>query len=178
MLSAIWWHVWRGINVLMYWLQTRLTLNANKTSAPLSRWIPTWSTTSSNNHFSFSLSHICCLYMKLIRFHLPIISDVNDEGTVKTRMWNMISSAVMPTMCLEQKSENVQSRNLTLLMPSHHIIVTIAKIIVFEIICYVDWYSAAKLFGTIWDVFFKSEIKLKLCLIFQNFQNGCHLSSQ
>ena len=29
-------------------------------------------------------------------------------------------------------------------------------------------------FGIIWDDLFKSEVKLKLCLIFQNFQNGHH----
>ena len=37
---------------------------------------------------------------------------------VITRMWNMISSPVTPTVCLEQKSENFQSRNMTFLMPS------------------------------------------------------------
>ena len=31
-----------------------------------------------------------------------------------------------------------------------------------------------KFLGIIWDVFFISEVKLKLCLIFQNFQNGRH----
>ena len=35
-----------------------------------------------------------------------------------TRMWNMISSLTTPTMCLEQKSDNFQSRNVTLSMPS------------------------------------------------------------
>ena len=35
-----------------------------------------------------------------------------------TRLWNMISSPAMPTVCLEQKSENFQSRNVTLLVPS------------------------------------------------------------
>ena len=30
------------------------------------------------------------------------------------------------------------------------------------------------LFGIIWDDLFISEVKLKLCLIFQNFQNGRH----
>ena len=35
-----------------------------------------------------------------------------------TRMWNMISSPATPTVCLEQKSENFQSRNVTLSMPS------------------------------------------------------------
>ena len=29
-------------------------------------------------------------------------------------------------------------------------------------------------FGIIWDNIFKSEVKLKLCLIFRNFQNGRH----
>ena len=36
----------------------------------------------------------------------------------KTRMWNMISSPATPTVCLEQKSENLQSRNVPLSMPS------------------------------------------------------------
>ena len=35
-----------------------------------------------------------------------------------TRMWNMISSPATPTVCLEQKSDNFQSRNVTLSMPS------------------------------------------------------------
>ena len=35
-----------------------------------------------------------------------------------TRMWNMISSPATPTVCLEQKSENFQSRNVKLSMPS------------------------------------------------------------
>ena len=47
-----------------------------------------------------------------------------------TRMWNMISSPATPTVRLEQKSENFQSRN-----------VTISKLIVFEIICYVAYHS-------------------------------------
>ena len=29
-------------------------------------------------------------------------------------------------------------------------------------------------YGIIWDDLFISEVKLKLCLIFQNFQNGRH----
>ena len=37
---------------------------------------------------------------------------------LKTRMWNMISSPATPTVCLEQKSENFQSHNVTLSMPS------------------------------------------------------------
>ena len=42
-------------------------------------------------------------------------------------------------MCLEQKSENFQSRNVTLSMPSPS-----KRIIAFEIICNVAYYSAAK----------------------------------
>ena len=38
--------------------------------------------------------------------------------TNSTRMWNMISSPATPTVCLEQKSGNFQSRNVTLSMPS------------------------------------------------------------
>ena len=34
------------------------------------------------------------------------------------------------------------------------------------------------IFGMIWDDLLISEVKWKLCLIFQNFQNGRHLSSQ
>ena len=53
-----------------------------------------------------------------------------------TRMWNMISSPATPTVCLEQKCEKSQ----------HDVInaVTISKTIVFEMICYVGYYSAAK----------------------------------
>ena len=29
-------------------------------------------------------------------------------------------------------------------------------------------------FGIIWDDLSISDVKMKLCLIFQNFQNGCH----
>ena len=31
-------------------------------------------------------------------------------------------------------------------------------------------------FGIIWDYLFIFEVKLKLCLIFQNFQNGRHFA--
>ena len=34
------------------------------------------------------------------------------------RMWNMISLPATPAVCLEQKSEYFQSRNVTLSMPS------------------------------------------------------------
>ena len=56
-----------------------------------------------------------------------------------SRMWNMISSPATPAVCLEQKSENFQSRNvmLSMLSPSQ-------QIIVFEMICNADYYSAAK----------------------------------
>ena len=37
-----------------------------------------------------------------------------------TRMWNMISSSATPTVCLEQKSENFQSSNVTLSMPAQY----------------------------------------------------------
>ena len=50
-------------------------------------------------------------------------------------MWNMISPAT-PTVCLEQKSENFQRDIIDA--------VTIWKIIVFEIIYYVVYHSAAK----------------------------------
>ena len=51
-------------------------------------------------------------------------------------MWNMISPPATPTVCIGQKSENVQSRNVTLSMPSASQ--------VFDIICYVAYQSAAK----------------------------------
>ena len=56
-----------------------------------------------------------------------------------TRMWNMISSPATRTVCLEQKSGKSQSRNVTLLTPSPS-----KKKIVFEMICYVAYYSAIK----------------------------------
>ena len=43
---------------------------------------------------------------------------VPEASKYPTRMWNMRSSPATPTMCLEQKSENFQSRNVTLSMPS------------------------------------------------------------
>ena len=58
---------------------------------------------------------------------------------VITRMWNMISSPATPTVCLDQKSSNLQSRNVTLSMSSPS-----QKIIVFEMICNVAYYSGAK----------------------------------
>ena len=160
-------------------------------------------------------------------------------------MWNMISSPATPTVYLEQKSENFQSRNVTLSMPSQ------SKKIVFKIICNVAyqcqghpvsmwcwpltcnlekcnslrspcgmynlqrqlryWHLLTthcpcnllpeptspkheyreklwghpvtssmtssplkKLLFILWDDLCISEVKLKLCLIFQNFQNGRH----
>ena len=49
-----------------------------------------------------------------------IIHNITETTTTpyQTRMWNMISSPATPTVCLEQKSENFQSRNVTLSMPS------------------------------------------------------------
>ena len=38
--------------------------------------------------------------------------------TLTTWMWNMISSPATPTLCLEQKSESFQSRNMILSMAS------------------------------------------------------------
>ena len=46
---------------------TRPALNADKPSAPLDPYIPTWSTTSSNNHLSFSLSHIHVVWTWIYR---------------------------------------------------------------------------------------------------------------
>ena len=44
--------------------------------------------------------------------------SVISKHMLQTRMWNMISSPATPTVCLEQKSENFQSRNVTLTMSS------------------------------------------------------------
>ena len=49
------------------------------------------------------------------QFHIPV---AKRNYMQKTRMWNMISTPATPTVCLEQKSENFQSRNVTLSMPS------------------------------------------------------------
>ena len=49
----------------------------------------------------------------------------------------MISSPAMPTVCLEQKSEKSQRDIIDA--------VTISNMIVFDIICYVAYHSAAKL---------------------------------
>ena len=43
---------------------------------------------------------------------------VSKASLYLTRMWNMITSPATPTVCLEQKSEKFQSRNVTLSMPS------------------------------------------------------------
>ena len=37
-----------------------------------------------------------------------------------------------------------------------------------------DVITIKKNFGIIWDDLFISEVRLKLCVIFQNFQNGRH----
>ena len=47
----------------------------------------------------------------------PVVLLVLITKIIETRMWNMISSPATPTVCLEQKSENFQSRNVTLSMP-------------------------------------------------------------
>ena len=39
------------------------------------------------------------------------------------------------------------------------------------------WRRHEKLFGIIWGGIFISEVKLKLCLIFQNFQNSRHFEA-
>ena len=49
--------------------------------------------------------------------------NITPNGNIKpyiylTRMWNMISSPATPTVCLEQKYENFQSRDVTFSMPS------------------------------------------------------------
>ena len=63
----------------------------------------------------------------------------NHQNAFKTRMWNMKSSPATPTVCLEQKSENFRKSQCDIIDA-----VTISKIIVAEIICYVAYHSAAK----------------------------------
>ena len=46
------------------------------------------------------------------------IHVIGSLSAYSTRMWNMISSPATPTVCLEQKSDHFQSRNVTLSMPS------------------------------------------------------------
>ena len=67
-----------------------------------------------------------CLRIGLLRWARRFIHMKSIWNHVYIRMWNMISSPATPTMCLEQKSKKSQ----------HDITdaVTIAKIIVFEII--------------------------------------------
>ena len=66
-------------------------------------------------------------------------THTHTTHTQTTRMWNMISSSATPTVCLEQKSENFHKSQRDIIDA-----VTISKIIVFEIICDVAYYSAAK----------------------------------
>ena len=58
--------------------------------------------------------------------------------TIPTRMWNMIPSPATPTVCLEQKSEYFKVQR------DINVAVIISKIILFEVICFVAYYSAAK----------------------------------
>ena len=68
----------------------------------------------------------CCEFVSETRFSIPTVLSIPEEtgqpqlrqSHCTTRMWNMISSPATPTVCLEQKSENFQSRNVTLSMPS------------------------------------------------------------
>ena len=46
------------------------------------------------------------------------VDQIKIKWYIVTRMWYMISSPATPTMCLEPNSENFQSRNVTLSMPS------------------------------------------------------------
>ena len=64
--------------------------------------------------------------------------QTNKQTNKQTRMWNMISSPATPTVCPEQKSENIQSQRDIIDA------VTISKIIVFELICNFAYFSAAK----------------------------------
>ena len=51
-------------------------------------------------------------------FKSKLGSRATQTVTKSTRTWNMISSPATPTVCLEQKYENFQSRNVMLSMPS------------------------------------------------------------
>ena len=92
-----------------------------------------WSIESNSTWFEQSVSKGCLLHLNFLisRKHdylyitviykiVPMcrISEPFNISIWNTRMWNMISSPATPTVCLEQKSENVQSRNVTLSMPS------------------------------------------------------------
>ena len=50
--------------------------------------------------------------------YLDMSHGLKQLITEKTRMWYMISSPARPTVCLQQKSENFQSRKVTSSMPS------------------------------------------------------------
>ena len=76
--------------------------------------------------------------LQLMLWHGFDKQSLSNLKSIKTRMWSMISSPATPTVCLEQKSVNFQSRNVTLSMPSP------SKKIVFEIICNVAYHSAAR----------------------------------
>ena len=69
-----------------------------------------------------SLKIEICDYRKTRDLHVDKSVQCSNctkfEGSNLTRMWNMISSPATPTVCLEQKSETFQSRNVTLSMPS------------------------------------------------------------
>ena len=79
---------------------------------------------SNNDNDNDNCTMVLVMMMKtmmiMIIIMMMIIKHENNDNndTNKTRMWNMISSTATPTVCLEQKSENFQSRNVTLSMPS------------------------------------------------------------
>ena len=75
----------------------------------------------------------CCNSVWLYVSDMPVIDGRNWTSSTRyvinmlniwkqnhtaTRMWNMISSPATPTVCLEQKCENFQSRDVTFSMPS------------------------------------------------------------
>ena len=68
-------------------------------------------------HFYFNY-HLMYFQLKTNSVGIAEVSIVPMANN--TRMWNMISSPATPTVCLEQESENFQSRNVTLSMPSQY----------------------------------------------------------
>ena len=86
-------------------------------------WIWNW---WKNYNWLILMAHLCGTNSKyenaqqIIRLGMVFVDLVYsvDDQQIKTRMWNMISSPATPIVCLEQKSENFQSRNVTSSMPS------------------------------------------------------------
>ena len=115
-----------------------------------SKWRPFWKCWNINHRFKLTSDmERSSQIMPEKLFFVVVTPSMTSEGGLKvvplysfineTRMWYMISSPAMLTVCLEQKSENVQSRNVTLSMPSSS-----KNTIAFDMICYVAYHYAAK----------------------------------